>query len=99
MGKAMQIKTTSGSGSAGLGIVGTELALAFPRAEWIGWLLVVAGLSVFVFDIRIERGHIAVGSPESISRRLRRIWPQYLMVFAGCLFFAGLIGLLQLSAE
>lgn len=99
MGKAMQIKATSGTGSAGLGIVGTGLALALPRAEWIGWVLVAAGLIVLVFDIRIERGQIAVGSPESLLGRLRRMWPQYLMVFAGCLFFVGFVGFLQNNVE
>lgn len=54
----MHIKTTSGSGAAGLGIVGTGLALALPEARWIGWLLVAAGLLVFAFDVRIERGQI-----------------------------------------
>jgi hypothetical protein len=96
-GKTMQIKTTSGSGSAGLGIIGTGLALALPRAEWIGWLLVLAGFLVFVLDVRIERGHVAVGSPQSLQKRLRLMWPQYLMVFSGMLFFVGLIGFLQLN--
>jgi hypothetical protein len=27
----------------------------------------------------------------------RRMWPQYLMIFAGCLFFVGLIGFLQMN--
>jgi hypothetical protein len=96
-GEAMQIKTTSGSGSAGLGIVGTGLALALPRAEWIGWLLVVAGLFVFAFDVRIERGHVEVGSPQSLRKRLKRMWPQYLMVLSGAVFFVGLVGFLQLN--
>jgi hypothetical protein len=87
----MQIKTSSGSGAAGLGIVGTGLALALPDIKWIGWLLVVAGLFVFLFDIRIERGHVAVGSSQSLRQRLKRMWPQYLMVVSGCLFFVGLV--------
>jgi len=93
----MQVKTTSGSGAAGLGIIGTGLALALPDAKWIGWALVVAGLFVFIFDIRLERGHIAVGSSKSVRERLRRMWPQYLMILSGALFFVGLIGFLQLN--
>ncbi len=95
----MHVKTTSGSGAAGLGIIGTGLALALPDAKWIGWLLVVAGLFVFIFDIRLERGHIAVGSSKSVRERLKRMWPQYLMVFSGCLFFVGLVGFLQLNVS
>jgi hypothetical protein len=91
----MQIKTTSGSGAAGLGIVGTGLALALPEVKWIGWLLVIAGLMVFLFDVRIERGHVAVGSPMSLRQRWKRMWPQYLMVVAGILFFVGLVAFLQ----
>jgi len=93
----MHVKTTSGSGAAGLGIIGTGLALALPDAKWIGWTLVAAGIFVFIFDIRIERGHIAVGSSKSARERLKRMWPQYLMVLSGILFLVGLVGFLQLS--
>jgi hypothetical protein len=96
-GKAVQIKTTSGSGAAGLGIVGTGLALALPDIKWIGWLLVAAGLVVFLFDVRIERGHVAIGSPQSLGQRLKRMWPQYLMVFSACLFLVGLVAFLQIN--
>ena len=95
----MQIKTTSGSGAAGLGIVGTGLALALPDIKWIGWLLVAAGLFVFLFDVRIERGHVAVGSPQSLRQRLKRMWPQYLMGLSGVLFLVGLVGFLQLNVD
>ena len=93
----MQLKTTSGSAAAGLAVIGTGLALALPDAKWIGWLLVVMGLFVFAFDIRIERGHIAAGSPKSAGDRFKRMWPQYLMILSGCLFFVGFIGFLQLN--
>jgi hypothetical protein len=93
----MQIKTTSGSGGAGLGVIGTGLAMALPEAKWIGWALVALGVVVIVFDVRIERGHVAIGSSQSLGQRLKRVWPQYLMVFSGCLFFVGLVGFLQLN--
>jgi len=93
----MQVKTTSGSGAAGLGIVGTGLALALPEVKWIGWLLVLAGLLVFAFDVRLERGQVAFGSPQSLWQRLKRMWPQYLMTLAALLFFVGLVGFLQLN--
>src|SRR6516164_6046683 len=33
-----------------------------------------------------------------LSRRFRTMWPQYLMVLAGILFFIGLVAFLQMSA-
>jgi hypothetical protein len=95
----MQIKATSGSGAAGLGIIGTGLALALPEVKWIGWALVFLGLIVFAFDVRIERGHVAVGSPDSLKQRLALWWPQYLMVTSGILFVAGIIAFLQMSGS
>jgi hypothetical protein len=86
----MQFKTTSGSGAAGLGIIGTGLAMALPEAKFIGWALVVAGLFVFAFDIRIERGHIAIGSSKSLRKRMLAIWPQLLMGVSVVGFAVGL---------
>jgi hypothetical protein len=71
----MQVKTTSGSGAAGLGVIGTGLALALPDAKWIGWLLVAMGLLVFLFDIRIERGQIRAG-----GSRLHQFGPWVLII-------------------
>jgi hypothetical protein len=93
---AMHFKTTSGSGAGALGIIGTGLALALPDAKWIGWTLVGVGLLVFVFDVHIERGHIAVGSSVSLRERFQRMWPQYLMAICGIGFFVGLVAFLQL---
>jgi hypothetical protein len=98
-GASMQIKTTSGSGAGALGIIGTGLALALPDAKWIGWTLVAVGLLVFVFDVHIERGQLAVASRVSLRKRLRRMWPQYVMVLGGGIFFFGLVALLQSSAK
>jgi hypothetical protein len=96
----MRFKTTSGSGAGAFGIIGTGLALALPDEKWIGWTLVVIGFFVFVFDIHLERGQFAsVGSTASFKNRFKRMWPQYLMVFAGCLFFVGFIGFLQTNVE
>lgn len=93
----MKIKITAGSGAAGLGVIGTGLALALPDAKWIGWTLVGLGLAILVFDVRIERGHVAIGSPQSLRERLKRVWPQYLMIGSAVLFFVGLVGFLQIN--
>jgi hypothetical protein len=95
----MHIKTTSGSGGSALGIIGTGLALALPEAKWIGWTLVAIGLLVFVFDVHIERGQLAVGSTATLKQRFRRMWPQYLMVVCGMGFFVGLVAFLQLNVR
>jgi Leucine-rich repeat (LRR) protein len=72
----MQLKITSGSGAAGLGVIGTGLAYAFPDAKWIGLLLIAIGVLVFGFDIRFERGRVRTGR----WRRLNQIGPWILIV-------------------
>ncbi|MCP3370766.1 hypothetical protein [Bradyrhizobium cajani] len=94
----MQVRTASGSVAAGLGIIGSGLAWALPEVKWLGWLMVAAGFFVFLFDIRLERGQLAVGSPQPMRQRLRTMWPEYLMVISGCGFFVGLVAFLQLNA-
>jgi hypothetical protein len=95
----MRFKTTSGSGAGALGIIGTGLALALPDAKWIGWTLVGIGLLVFVFDVHIERGQIAVASSVSLKERFQRMWPQYVMAICGIGFFVGLVAFLQLNVS
>ena len=41
----------------------------------------------------------ALCSRPSLQGRLRRMWPQYLMVLGACLFFVGLIAFFQTGAE
>jgi hypothetical protein len=55
----MQIKASSGSASGGLSLLGTGIAMLLPDAHWVGWLFILAGFLVFVFDIHIENSHIA----------------------------------------
>ena len=57
----MRLRTSSGSFSGGLGIVGTGVALMFPDAKWLGALLVIAGTLIFVFDVHFERGKLEIG--------------------------------------
>jgi hypothetical protein len=42
---------------------------------------------------------IVVGAASWLWRRVDRMWPQYLMAFAGCLFFVGLVAFLQTNVE
>jgi hypothetical protein len=53
-GGAMHIQTTSGSAGAAPGVIGTGLALALPDEKWIGWVIVVIGALVFMFDVHID---------------------------------------------
>jgi hypothetical protein len=57
----MQIKIAPGSAGTAIGIIGTGLAMLLPEQRWIGILLIGIGLLVFLFDIRVERGHVESG--------------------------------------
>ncbi len=74
----MRIETSSGSASAALGIIGTGLAMAFPEEKWIGLFLVGIGLLVFLFDVKIERGHLRATGPT--RHRMNNLGPWILIV-------------------
>jgi hypothetical protein len=82
------VQTTSGSGAAALGIIGTGLALALPDDKWIGWILVAAGLLVFLFDVRIEGWHVRAGRLR--DTRLNTWGPWVLIIGGPVLGFAWL---------
>ena len=65
----MQIRTTAGSGAAGLGIIGTGLTVALPEEKWIGWLVVGVGIAVFMFDVRIDGWNIKFAKSPSLKVR------------------------------
>ena len=72
------------------------LIWAFPdmsRFFTIPGAMVFLCLTVYFFwpDIR--------GLGASRPGGFKRMWPQYLMVFAGCLFFVGLVAFLQINVE
>jgi hypothetical protein len=60
MGAGMRLSVTSGSFSSAFGLVGAGMLALFPDAHWIGWLLVTAGILVFLFDVRIDHGDVQV---------------------------------------
>ena len=55
----------------------------FPDVKWIGAVLVMLGAIVFVFDIHVEHGHLAVGQlgGGSTKKRFEGIWVRALLVF------------------
>jgi hypothetical protein len=82
----MQMHVGPGSLSGALGILGTALAVLFPEQRWIGGLLVLVAVVVFVFDVRIEGWHIEVSQLEST-----KILPQLLMGLGALGFIAGAV--------
>lgn len=82
----MQMNVGPGSLSGALGILGTALAVLFPEQRWIGGLLVLVAVVVFVFDVRIEGWHIEVSQLEST-----KILPQLLMGLGALGFIAGAV--------
>lgn len=93
----MRASVTSGSLFNGLAIIGTGAAVSFPEQRWIGGIIILIGVSALIFDIRVERGHVAIGSPQTLGKRLKRVWPQYLMLVCAIGFFIGLIAFLQIN--
>jgi hypothetical protein len=86
----MRLSLTSGSVSQGLTAIGTGVAVMLPDARWIGGLIVLVGILTLIFDVKIERGYLQYGTPQTLPRRLAAMAPQ-LMMFAGILIFlAGL---------
>jgi hypothetical protein len=78
----------------GLGGGGALFVLPHPYADYVGWSLI--GVSVLGL-ILLGLHHFKVRIGGLLWRGGRQMWPQYLMVFAGCLFFVGLVGFLQLN--
>ena len=70
--------------------------IAVPLTFWSGIALTVVLIVIaIIIALRAE-----LESPRSVGRwGLKRMWPQYLMVFAGCLFFIGLVAFLQKNVE
>lgn len=58
---AMRLTITTGSMSGGLGLAGTGVALMFPDRRWIGAILIALAVLIFLFDVKIERGHVRAG--------------------------------------
>jgi hypothetical protein len=95
--ESMQITIASGSGAASFGIIGTGLAMTLPDQRWIGLCIIGLGILVFLFDVRVERGHIEadrqrVGGFIGIIKSPRTM-PISLMIFGAALFIAGAIWL------
>jgi hypothetical protein len=88
----MQISVASGSVFNGLAIIGTGAGLMAPEEKWIGVLIVLVGLFALVFDVKLERGHIAIGTPQSLRKRMLAMWPQMLMGMSVAGFAIGLAG-------
>ena len=82
----MRGSITSGSIFNGLGLVGAGLLAIYPDQKWIGALVICLGIAFMVFDIKVERGHVAFGTPRTLRQRLVGMWPPILIV-------ASLIGL------
>jgi hypothetical protein len=57
----MRLTLTTGSMSAALGLAGTGSALMFPEQRWIGAILLAFAVLIFLFDVKIERGHVRAG--------------------------------------
>jgi hypothetical protein len=74
-------------GLLGLGGGGALFVLPHPYADYVGWTLIAVSvfglvlLGLHHFKVRIDG--------------VKEMWPQYLMVTAGILFFVGLVAFLQ----
>src|SRR6266404_135181 len=86
----MRASLTSGSVFQGLAIIGGGAAMMWPEQRWVGGLIILVGIAALVFDVRVERGHVGVGSPDSLVTRLKSMWLQ-LLVVGGLVTFSVLI--------
>lgn len=93
----MRLSFSSGSIFNGLAVIGAGMAVMVPDQKWIGAVIVAAGALSLVFDIKVDRGHLEVGSPHSFRTRVRAMLPQTLMILGAIAFFAGLALYLQTS--
>lgn len=73
----------------GLGGGGALFVLPHPYADYVGWTLIV--ISVL--------GLLLLWLHHSKGRRGKQMWPQYLMILSGVLFFVGLFAFLQTRKE
>jgi hypothetical protein len=80
----MRFSAASGSLFNGLAIIGTGAGLMWPDTKWIGGLIILVGVLALVFDVKLERGHLEIGTPQSLGRRLLAMAPQLLMVIRSC---------------
>jgi hypothetical protein len=71
----------------GLGGGGALFVLPHPYADYVGWTLIL--ISVL--------GLLLLWLHHSKGRRGKPMWPQYLMILSGVLFFVGLIAFLQVN--
>lgn len=73
----MRIRTTSTSVATLAALVGAGLMGMFPSQQWIGGLVVLAGVLIFIWDLHIDHGQFEAGSPKTVGVRLAHAWPQF----------------------
>lgn len=88
----MRLSFTSGSLFNGLAIIGGALMFLLPKDTWVGVIVVAIGVASLFFDVKLDRGHFAVGSPKTLGRRLIDNWPPMLMALAAVAFTVGVWG-------
>ncbi len=85
----MRLSITSGSVFTGLAIIGTGVAVMFPDQKWVGAAIVAVGFLALLFDLRLERSHIAVGTAASFGKRLHAMTAQIMMLVGALIFVVG----------
>ena len=70
----MRLSFTSGSLSGGLGLFGTGAVILWPTSQWLGYLLIASGVVVFLFDVRFESGHLAIGKGKKLKDRIASLF-------------------------
>jgi hypothetical protein len=95
----MRVSFSSGSLFLGLPTIGGGLTVIFPDQKWVGYLLVMGGALSLLFDFHVEKGHLEVAGTRSAKERLKRMWPQYLMLISASGFVMGLVAFLQLNVS
>lgn len=79
----MRLTLTTGSMSAALGLAGSGIALMVPEQRWIGAILLALAVLIFLFDVKIERGHVRAGR--------KRMGPIIVMAVGVLIFSAGAV--------
>ena len=81
----------------GLGGGGALFVLPHPYADYVGWTLIgISILGLILLGLHHFKASIG-GLGLWLRRGVKKMWPQYLMVASGILFFIGLVGFLQLT--
>ncbi len=81
----------------GLGGGGALFVLPHPYADYVGWTLIgISILGLILLGLHHFKASIG-GLGLWLRRGVKKMWPQYLMVASGILFFIGLVGFLQLN--